>query len=104
MSRRGLTGDFHTAPPALSRHARRLPDKVLAAFYAACAQHNDDVAWRLLRCLETVIGRPTERSGRRGQQNRESLVGAHEWLWQQRHPAPDRSIDNGSLMTIAEQG
>ena len=83
----GSNGDCHTVPPALSRDARRLSNNVLVAFYTACAHHNVDVAWRLLLCLETLIGRPTERSGRRGQQNRASLVAAHEWLWQQRHPA-----------------
>jgi hypothetical protein len=104
MNHPGLCEDCHSAPPALPRHARRLPDKVLVAFYAACAQHNVEVAWRLLVCLETMMGRSAERSGRRGQQNRENLVAAHEWLWRQRHLALDRSIDNGNLMTAARQG
>ena len=85
MNHPGSAEDRHITRQALPRHARSLPDKVLVAFYAACDQHNVEVAWRLLVCFETLIGRSAEKAGRRGHLNRESLVTAHERLWQQRH-------------------
>ena len=79
-------------PGIVPRPARRLSDKILIAFYAACAQHDAELAWRLLLVLEMIFTRRTEGPDRRRQHNREALVAAHEWLWQQCHSASDDPI------------
>ena len=68
------------------RYSRRLSDKILIAFHDACDQGDFDVAEQLLHILETMLTRrpPTPDGTRR--RNMESLVAAHERLWQLRHP------------------
>jgi hypothetical protein len=72
-----------------SGHTRRLSDKILVAFHQACDQHDFEVAERLLGVLEMALNHlpsvPDKRQGR----DMETLVAAHERLWQLRHP--DRS-------------
>ena len=65
-----------TAP----RHTRRLSDKILIAFHQACDLGDFEVAERLLKVVETVLAVPRER------REQETLVAAHERLWQLRHP------------------
>jgi hypothetical protein len=68
-------------------HKRRLSDTILLAFHHACDQPDIAAAWELLNVLEFMALRhPTPPAGveRRAQ---ESLVAAHERLWQIRHPA-----------------
>jgi hypothetical protein len=68
-----------TAP----RYTRRLSDKILIAFHLACDQADFEVAERLLKVAETVLAVPKETPIDR---ERETLVAAHERLWQLRHP------------------
>jgi hypothetical protein len=67
------------------RYSRRLSDKILIAFHQACDQADFDVAEELLLVLETILKRPpvVPGSNRRAV---ESMVAAHERLWQLRHP------------------
>jgi hypothetical protein len=71
------------------RHRRRLSDKILIAFHQACDQADFEVAGRLLNILETKtaalrLSRAPHGSERR--RRKETLVAAHERLWQLRHP------------------
>ena len=68
--------------PAGVRHTRRLSDKILIAFHHACDQADFEVANALLRLLERKPPQP-EATRRR---NVESLVAAHQRLWQLRRP------------------
>ncbi|MBV8522782.1 MAG: hypothetical protein JOY71_11795 [Acetobacteraceae bacterium] len=72
------------APP--QRSSRRLSDKILVAFHQACDQGDYEVASRLLEVLELMLSRrPTTLDSTR-RRSMESLVAAHERLWQLRHP------------------
>jgi hypothetical protein len=71
-------------PVALPRYSRRLSDKILIAFHAACDQRELDVAAQLLKVLEMMFERPRGPGDRR--RNIESLVAAHMRIWQLRHP------------------
>ncbi len=72
-------------PSTTPRYSRRLSDKILIAFHHACDQSDFDVADQLLRVLETMLTRrPLTPDGNR-RRSMESLVAAHERLWQLRH-------------------
>ena len=74
-------------PVAVPRYSKRLSDKILIAFYAACAQHEIEVArMQPLKVLEMMFGRPREPGDCR--RNAESLVAANMSLWPLRHPDP----------------
>jgi hypothetical protein len=78
-------GTMTATPP---RYTRRLSDKILIAFHQACDQHDFEVAERLLEVLETMT-KPHGPRGLRGSDRRrdqDTLVAAHERLWQLRHP------------------
>ena len=76
-----------TGKSGAPRHTRRLSDKILIAFHAACDQGEFEVAERLLRVLEMVLKRPPPEGSRR--RNADSLVAAYERLWNLRHPTAD---------------
>lgn len=77
---------FH--PVSDPRYARRLSDKILIAFHHACDQREMEIAAELLDVLAFMINRtPTLPAGRE-RRTKESLVAAHERLWQIRHPTP----------------
>jgi hypothetical protein len=68
------------------RYTRRLSDKILIAFHHACDQGDVEVAEQLLHILEMMLTRrPLTPDGTR-RRSMESLVTAHERLWQLRHP------------------
>ena len=70
----------------VQRYTRRLSDKILVAFHSACDQADCEVAEQLLHVLEMMLTRrPLNPDGTR-RRNMESLVAAHERLWQLRHP------------------
>ena len=80
-------GAIRDLPVVVPRsQARRLSDKVLAAFHHACDLHDFEVASELLRVLEIIVTRKPmpQHAGRR--RSMESLVAAHERLWQLRNP------------------
>lgn len=72
----------------ITRHNRRLSDKVLAAFHQACDIGDLDTADALLRIVETLLTRPYNPAEGNRRRNMESLVAAHERLWHLRHPDP----------------
>jgi hypothetical protein len=74
-----------TSPSPTIRYTKRLADKILVAFHQACDQGSHTVAWDLLHVLEVMATRksfiPAE-----ARRIRQSLVAAHERLWQLRNP------------------
>jgi hypothetical protein len=68
------------------RYTRRLSDKILLAFHHACDQRDIEVAWELLNVLEAMAKRTPILPGGNDRRAKESLVAAHERLWQIRHP------------------
>ena len=74
------------APAHTPRYTRRLSDKILIPFHQACDQADYDVAEQLLRILETMMERRQTATDSNRRRAIESLVAAHERLWQLRHP------------------
>jgi len=73
--------------PAVARPSgRRLADRLLVAFHAACDQGELETAGRLLPVLEALLRRPATPSDPYRRRSIEALVAAHERLWQLRHP------------------
>jgi hypothetical protein len=71
-------------------HSRRLSDKILIAFHFACDQRDFEVADRLLSILEGITpGTRLMSAPRYRRRAHETLVAAHERLWQLRHPPED---------------
>jgi hypothetical protein len=68
------------------RYTRRLSDKVLIAFHHACDQHEIEVAAQLLDVLEFMTNRTPDLPAGRERRAKDTLVAAHERLWQLRHP------------------
>jgi hypothetical protein len=65
---------------------RRLSDTIFVAFHQACDQTDIEVAWELLNLLEFITTRHPNLPTGVERRVRESLVAAHERLWQIRHP------------------
>jgi hypothetical protein len=61
---------------------RRLSDTILIAFHYACDQTDIEVAWELLNVLESMSMRQHKLPTGVERRDRESLVAAHERLWQ----------------------
>jgi hypothetical protein len=78
------------------RARRRLSDSILIAFHLACDQRDIEVACDLLRVLEFMTRRrpnlPTGREPRSG----DSLVAAHERLWEILHFAAEPAVNLGN--------
>jgi hypothetical protein len=74
---------------AQPRYTRRLTDKVLIAFHHACDQREIVVAEQLLGVLEFMTKRPTSSPTGGERRAKETLVAAHERLWQIRHPSSE---------------
>lgn len=72
-----------------TRYTRRLSDKILIAFHHACDQADFEVAHQLLGVTEMMLTRrPLVPDGTR-RRSMESLVAAHERLWNLRHPTTE---------------
>ena len=82
------------ASPA--RYTRRLSDHVLIAFHHACDQGEIEVARRLLDVLEFIVRRPPRGPGGGERRAKESLVAAHERLWQIQHQEASAVSVNGA--------
>ena len=63
-----------------------LSDQILSAFHQACDEADYQVADHLLRTLEMMLTRQQVGAGTNDRRNIDSLVEAHERLWQLRHP------------------
>ena len=87
--RRGDTGVATLDRPnePHQRYARRLSDKILIAFHHACDQNEIEIAIALLDTLEFMATRTPNLPAGRDRRAKESLVAAHERLWQLRHPS-----------------
>jgi len=71
------------------RQTRRLSDKILIAFHHACDQDDFEVAEQLLSILAMMLNRTPPAVPTRRRHDMETLVAAHERLWQLRHPDED---------------
>ncbi len=76
-----------TGGPA-PRYSRRLSDKILIAFHHACDQGDYEIASQLLRVLEMLLTRRPLSPDANRRRTIESLVAAHERLWNLRHREP----------------
>lgn len=83
MEADGPLQDGDTTP---ARAGRRLPDRVLAAFHAACDQNELAAAEQLLAVLEALVTRATQPPDPNRRRLLEALVAAQERLWYLRHP------------------
>jgi hypothetical protein len=88
-----MDGDDRLAPSfpdslqvSFPRSPQRLSDKILLAFHQACHEADYKVADQLLRALEMVLIGQQVDPGAHNRRNMDSLVAAHERLWQLRHP------------------
>ena len=88
-----MDGDDHLAPSFrdgvkgfFPLRDMRLSDKILVAFHQACDEADYQVADQLLRTLEMVLTRQQVDPSANSRRNMDSLVEAHERLWQLRHP------------------
>jgi hypothetical protein len=82
-----LATDQPSFPPASEpRYSRRLTDKILIAFHHACDQQNLPVAGELLEVMALMGTRRSNLPNGLDRRERETLVAAHERLWQLRHP------------------
>ncbi len=68
------------------RQGRRLSDKILVAFHHACDVDDFVVADCLLRTLELMLTRRPLSADLGRRRSIESLVAAHERLWNLRNP------------------
>jgi hypothetical protein len=68
------------------RYSRRLSDKILIAFHHACDQREIATAGQLLDVVEFIFRRNTNLPPGSERRAAESLIAAHERLWQLRHP------------------
>jgi hypothetical protein len=80
--------DQKPANPSRPHFKRRLCDTILIAFHQACDQADVEVAAKLLDVLGFMTTRQSNLQGGRERRAVESLVAAHERLWQIRHPTP----------------
>jgi hypothetical protein len=71
---------------AETRYTRRLSDKILIAFHQACDQDDMVVARELLDVLEFMATRKPNLPAGTDRRSKETLVAAHERIWQLRHP------------------
>ena len=80
-----IEGDI--APQAKQRRSRRLSDKILLVFHAACDVREFQVARQLLTTLEWMMSSSSVHSATDRRRNTEALVAAHERLWSLEHEA-----------------
>jgi hypothetical protein len=80
--------DQKPANPSGNHLKRRLSDTILIAFHHACDQTDTEVAWELLNVLEFMTMRHPNLPTGAERRAKESLVAAHERLWQILHPTP----------------
>jgi len=78
--------DNQTSRTEQPRRRRRLSDKIMIAFHAACDQGDFEVAHRLIAIVEFMLRRPAPEWRLERRIKAESLVAAHERLWSLRHP------------------
>ena len=86
LSQTGEGVSYETWPGGAPRYSRRLSDKILIAFHHACDQSDLEVAEQLLHVLEGMLTRQALAPNGTRRRNTESLVAAHERLWDLRHP------------------
>jgi len=79
-------GGRETGTISVPRYSRRLSDKILIAFHHACDQGDLEIAKALLGILEMMLRRLPEVPDGSRRRNAESLVAAHERLWNLQHP------------------
>ena len=83
----GLAREGAQTGPA-PRYSRRLSAKILIAFHQACDQGDYEIASQVLRVLEMLLTRRPLSPDANRRRTIESLVAAHERLWNLRHRDP----------------
>ncbi|MDD2876361.1 MAG: hypothetical protein PHZ23_03935 [Acidiphilium sp.] len=68
------------------RYTKRLSDKILISFHHACDKDDLEIAEHLLVIFERITKRIPVCGDFDQRKNIESLVAAHERLWNLRHP------------------
>ena len=79
--RRQRTPKADAGPSHGQRRSRRLSDKVLLTFHAACDVRDFSAARQLLATLEDLLHRADHRSPLDQRRSAEALVAAYERLW-----------------------
>jgi hypothetical protein len=79
-------GQNHVSPE--KQHRRRLTDKILLAFHAACDEEAVGIAGHLLEVLESVIKHPSFLPARTDRRKPQGLAAPRERLWNIRYPSP----------------
>ncbi len=77
---------------------RRLSDRIMTAFHAACDHRELEVAEHLLAILEFMLERAPPGGRPEARVNVQPLVAAHERLWLLRHPDPPEFADGPGRM------
>jgi hypothetical protein len=98
---------YDTVTTTAQRRRRRLSDKILIAFHQACDQADLEVAERLLSILEAMTTPQRRARAPRGSERRrrrETLVAAHERLWQLRHPDVESGAEVRAWLERAKWG
>lgn len=85
---RDLLSNLSSSKAVDPAYARRLSDKIMAAFHCACDDNKPSIAADLLDVLEFIISRPPFLPAGWERRTKESLVAAHERLWSLRHREP----------------
>jgi hypothetical protein len=72
-------------------HQRRLADKILTAYYAACDEHALEVAATLLNLVAKLIKHPPNLPTGIDRRKLQDLTEAWERLWNLQYPSPWRT-------------
>lgn len=87
---RGGQGEDADSGGAARPGRRRLADRILTAFHAACDQDELELAAQLLQVLERLVTRRAQVQDAARRRSLDALVAAHERLWHLRHPGEGR--------------
>ena len=100
---REVTDDSDEQPrSAPLRYSRRLSDKILIAVHQSCDQGDFWVARSLLDILEIMAQRPLTALRGRERHLEESVVAAHERLWEMQHPTANELLTTVAARTFAD--
>jgi hypothetical protein len=97
-----MDGSVVQRTSSLPHHSRRLSHKILIAFHQSCDQGDFWVARSLLDILEIMAQRPLTALRGRERHLEESVVAAHERLWEMQHPTANELLTTVAARTFAD--